>query len=521
MSQRTRATICLVLAYALFVSPILVHAQEAAQRVALAKNLLVYVPADAVFVVLAQPRAVLTHESMTMLPTEIISAAGQQELGIDPLDIEAALIVAEPPVAGPPEVGVVLQMRDKSASLNMKQGPPFTYAEGGLIIAASSAEFGEKIKARQQTKLAPLAETLQRAATLDVAATVDLAKLRPLLQAAIAQAPPLPPPLEPLKLTPELISRVDLGIRATDDPTASITFVANNDADAEQLDQLVSQALSGGREMLLQQIEAEVDSDDPIQVASKKYATRMMNATYNQIKPQRKGNTLTFSAEGGQANQAAVVAVLVALLLPAVQAAREAARRTGAMNQLKQLSLAMFNYESARGFFPARANFDAQGKPLLSWRVHILPYLEEGDLYKQFHLDEPWDSDHNRTLIDKMPAMYRSPNMASHNKTNFLVAVGPGTIFEGNEGLKIRQIKDGTSKTLLIFEADEDQAVIWTKPDDLTFDPSNPFQGLGHLRNGGFVAARADGSVGFYSNDLDIDLLKALFTCAGSEVINE
>ena len=166
-----------------------------------------------------------------------------------------------------------------------------------------------------------------------------------------------------------------------------------------------------GRTMFLQQLDAEMKSDDPVQVASRQYATRMMDAMYSQIKPQRTDSQLTFVAQGGQANQAAVVGVLVALLLPAVQAAREAARRAQAINQVKQLSLAMINYESMYSTYPARASFDAQGKPLLSWRVHILPFLQEEALYQKFRLDEPWDSDHNRKLIDQMPAALRQPEL--------------------------------------------------------------------------------------------------------------
>ena len=155
---------------------------------------------------------------MEMLPIEVISAAGKKELGIDPLDIESALIVAEPPVAGPPGLGIVLQMRDKSATLTMEPPPPYLFAEGGIIIAASTEALGEKIKASREAKIreakiVPLAETLQRAAKLDFAATLDVAQLRPLVQAAIAQAPPLPPPLEPLKQTPELVSRIELDVR--------------------------------------------------------------------------------------------------------------------------------------------------------------------------------------------------------------------------------------------------------------------------------------------------------------------
>jgi hypothetical protein len=228
---------------------------------------------------------------------------------------------------------------------------------------------------------------------------------------------------------------------------------------------------------------------------------------------------VAFVAESDSAYNAATIAVLVALLLPAVNAAREAARRNGAMNQLKQLSLAMLNYEAIHKTFPAQANYDAAGKPLLSWRVHILPFLEQKELYQQFHLDEPWDSEHNLKLIDKMPDLYANPNLDEPGKTNFLVPVGEGTVFDSKTGRRFRDITDGTSNTLLIVEANADRAVIWTRPDDLPFDPSNPLAGLGQLRPGGFLAARCDGSIGFLPLDLAAERITAMFTRAAGDAV--
>ena len=102
----------------------------------------------------------------------------------------------------------------------------------------------------------------------------------------------------------------------------------------------------------------------------------------------------------------AIIAVLIALLLPAVQAAREAARRIQCVNNLKQLGLAMHNYHDANGFFPQDSVDAKTGKPLLSWRVHLLPYMEEALLYQSFKLDEPWDSEHNIKLLDKLPKVF-------------------------------------------------------------------------------------------------------------------
>ncbi len=220
----------------------------------------------------------------------------------------------------------------------------------------------------------------------------------------------------------------------------------------------------------------------------------------------------------------AVIAIGAALLLPAVQQAREAARRMQSMNNLKQIGLAMHNYHDTYRVFPPAANVDNKGKKLLSWRVHILPYVEQAALYQQFHLDEPWDSEHNKELIKNMPPVYISPNqadLAKEGKTVYLVPTGKSTAFEGPEGLGIREFTDGTSNTILAVEAHPDAAVIWTKPDDLAVDFKNPLKGLKSARVGGFQALFADGSVRFISDMIDIAVLKALFTRAGGEVIGE
>lgn len=228
----------------------------------------------------------------------------------------------------------------------------------------------------------------------------------------------------------------------------------------------------------------------------------------------------------------AAVAVLVALLLPAVQQAREAARRSQAKNNLKQIGLAMHNFHDTHNAFPGAASTDKKGKPLLSWRVHILPYVDQAALYQQFHLDEPWDSEHNKKLAATVPAVYIDPSqadLAKDSKTVYLAPRGKGTIFEENgktegnvpQGMKIRGITDGTSNTIMVVEAHRDAAVIWTKPDDITIDFKNPVKGLKGARVGGFHALFCDGSVRFISDNIDLNVLKALFTRDGGEAIGD
>lgn len=218
-------------------------------------------------------------------------------------------------------------------------------------------------------------------------------------------------------------------------------------------------------------------------------------------------------------NVGAVAPVGVALLLPAVQAAREAARRAQSMNNLKQIALAMHNYHDVHKEFPSQWNVDKDGKPLLSWRVQLLPYLEQEALYRQFKLDEPWDSPNNKKLIEKMPAVFRSPNStAAPGKTNYLGISGPGRFFDGEKVTRLQDITDGTSNTIMVVEANNASAVIWTKPEDYTPAEGNPTAGLTGLRPGGFVVAFCDGSVRFIQQTVNKDVINALFTIAGGEI---
>ena len=213
-------------------------------------------------------------------------------------------------------------------------------------------------------------------------------------------------------------------------------------------------------------------------------------------------------------------AVLGKVIARAVQSQRQAARR----RQWAQIGLAMHNYHDAHKRFPAAASCDAQGRPLLSWRVQVLPFIEGGrKLYDQFHLDEPWDSPHNRKLIDQMPALYRSPLSKRMEKgyTSYLVPVGKDTVFPpGGKGTPIEDIKDGTSGTVMVVEVDDEHAMPWTKPEDLTLDPKDPAKGLGGLFKGGFNALYCDGHVELVPLPQPAEKLRALFTPSGGEAVS-
>jgi hypothetical protein len=206
----------------------------------------------------------------------------------------------------------------------------------------------------------------------------------------------------------------------------------------------------------------------------------------------------------------------------AIHGSMESQRQHRRMTQFKQLSLAMLNYESANKHLPPAAICDKDGKPLLSWRVAILPYMDERELYDQFHLDEPWDSPHNRELVKKMPKGFADPDsrlagLASEGKTTYQVPVGPETVFHNKEGTKYKEIKDGTSSTILMVEVAPEQAVEWTKPVDWEVDLAHPLRRVTRTDRDYFAAARCDGSVMAVPVNSDEAKLRANLTRAGND----
>jgi hypothetical protein len=195
--------------------------------------------------------------------------------------------------------------------------------------------------------------------------------------------------------------------------------------------------------------------------------------------------------------------------------------RTEASNKLRQIGVAMHDFNDKKGRFPAAATYSADKKPLLSWRVQLLPFLGEEKLYQEFHLQEPWDSEHNRKLIARMPAVYRGirSQLNEEGKTTFLVPTGENTMFPGMEGLRVSDITDGLSNTIMALDADDDRAVIWTKPEDLKMDPKDLQAGLGKRYSTGFLALFADGTVHFLCNTISPVTLGGAFTPNGGEVL--
>lgn len=201
---------------------------------------------------------------------------------------------------------------------------------------------------------------------------------------------------------------------------------------------------------------------------------------------------------------------------------REASGRSRCVNNLKQIALALHNYHSAHNSFPPAFRADKAGKPLLSWRVLILPYLEQDELYKRFHLDEPWDSPHNLPLAAKIPPFFACPESAGARSgqsalTTYLTPRGPATLFPGTQPVRIQDITDGTSNTIMVVDVPSEQAVVWTRPDDWDVGPEPR---LKPQHADGTNVAIGDGSVRFFKASIKPALLRKLLTRNGGEVIS-
>jgi hypothetical protein len=231
-----------------------------------------------------------------------------------------------------------------------------------------------------------------------------------------------------------------------------------------------------------------------------------------------------------------------------LQASQIAAHRTRSTNNIKQILLALFNYESAYGHFPPAVIYGPDGKPWHSWRTLILPFLEQVELYKQYDFTKPWDAPENRKVVETVLPVYLDPIYGDTKSphTHYAVLVGEKALYkpqgaritdpanplanQSQGGRKLAEITDGTSNTLHVVPVAADRKIPWAKPEDITVGPD--FPGLG--KPGGIAApypdssgpgrtapaGRVDGSVFTLRDSIPTDVLLKIISPSGGEVIS-
>ncbi len=182
--------------------------------------------------------------------------------------------------------------------------------------------------------------------------------------------------------------------------------------------------------------------------------------------------------------------------------------------KIRHLGLAMQNYAVNHGKFPVAGRESG-----LSWRVHLLPLMGYNDLYEQFNLDEPWDSQTNKPLIDKMPDEFRTDDVREKGKTSIHVFTGPGAPFEKDEPIEFMSFTDGVSSTILLVHGGADTAEVWTRPGGLDFDPKNPIASLGKIGDT-FQVVLVDGSARRLPRTINPEQLRRLIQHQDGEEID-
>jgi prepilin-type processing-associated H-X9-DG protein len=246
-----------------------------------------------------------------------------------------------------------------------------------------------------------------------------------------------------------------------------------------------------------------------------------------------------------------LLGIIVAILYPSVQQAREAARRSSCKCNLKILGLALHNYHDANGCFPPAWIADEERRPMHSWRVLILPYIDQAALYNRYNFGEPWDGPNNIKLLSEIPPVYKCPSHVPRGAafaalpacigpfacstgatvssagrrrcTNYAAVLGRDCAFRGAEPVSIDDITDGTSNTLLIGEV-TDADILWTKPEDIDVSKHAKIgdrMGFSSDHAGGAHFLMGDGSVRFVAETVPQVTIDALYTRDGKEKIQQ
>lgn len=480
-----------------------------------------YVPDNAAVIAQLQVERLANSPVLWAYPTEVIEAFGKKYLGFNPMKVTGITYVMLPPEEGSKEFGMygVVHTSEtltqetffagiaplvESVKSSQEAQETFPGLKGKIFaidgfpgetcaahlldehtfLIGSETIVAELAKAGPQQQLTHPAQLL-----VDNSKGADFSAV--MNNRVLLDSPtPLPadeqflPVFEKVQMVRESTDSISVRVNLIESASAVLKLDAIDEDAAQRLEEFINASLDSLKARASFDAERDLQSDNPLEVAMGKYQLRSTTQLFDSLKPERKGKSLVLKYEQDPGSVAganvAILAVMVALLLPAIQQAREAARRARATNNLRELGLGMHFFHDTMHRFPAQASTDSKGKKLLSWRVHLLPYLDQNDLYERFHLDEPWDSEHNKKLIQLMPDVYRSQDsVAPEFHTTYLVPVGKYMVFEEpnapnqKTGRSFADILDGTSNTAMIVNVNDDASVIWTKPEDLEVDLEN------------------------------------------------
>lgn len=480
---------------------------------------------------------------LSLIPDEVKNSAleGPKEAtGIDIRDIESvAILLAAPDGPPTPEMMTAVVRFNKPADIKAflsrmaetspaefqkvryfvaaKEGRPaaFLHDEFTMVFAAEK-RLQQLISSRDTTPSSDFAKQLASADLNKEAVVIaNLDRFKQLIRMLVEdEFPPGAPQAGAAMTFVDMVSSVALSLDMSGESLLNLQVTASDEDAANQVNEMAEGLLANGKAMANDAIgDAPASLPGPLVESATNLATEFLagiglsrNGTTVTLDIKRPGGIEAFEKTQASAIQAAIAA------------GRQTAMRMQKVNNLRMIGLAFFNSLDQYRHFPTGIR-NEKGELLLSWRVQLLPYLEQQTLYEQFHLDEPWDSEHNKTLIARMPEIYAPLGSdPALGKTVIHCFGGEGAPMNTPK-VRIQDITDGTVNTILCIEAGMDRQIDWTRPDHMPFKPENPLPVLGKVTSPINVLF-FDGRVEQIEVP-DAERLKKMITHQGGEVLND
>lgn len=485
-----------------------------------------YVPPDAAAFLFVDAAAIWDHPILKSIRKADLRLAGEIDrigkdaFGIAPDDVRSAVLFV-PRLKEPVDtnrLGIVVTFKKPFSKERIRKGALQVIPKGEKVLIESVNErtaivllnLGEEYAKPAKGRKGPLSDALKAAAggKHTLVGGVALESLPEEFRGPDAPAPLRP--FQPLFKATSVTVTLDLG-KSVD---LNVRIQAGTAGQAGQCEKALG--------VLLGLIQDETGKELATAQKSNDVAIRDLAAIMKAlVESTRSARFETLGNETRMALSMPANLPYAGAYLAAKKKVQSAAAAQVSANNLKQIAIAVHAYNDQHGNLPPAAICDKAGKPLLSWRVLLLPYLEQNELYKQFKLDEPWDSEHNKKLLAKMPDVYLIPGQGdgAGTDTHYRVFVGNGAGFDWLMGGKLQAIADGTSNTVMCVTAAT--AVPWTKPEELDFDPDKDMTRLvGAVVEGRIQVAMFDGSVRSLTRIPSKKALHGLITQSGGEVVN-
>ena len=513
-----------------------VHAQQEIENV---------LPDSSVLLWQVKPTEVFASKSLNLFPREALGAVSSDELGVD--------LQRMPRISGAYELGPNLVsafsicfMATRStdiANLDGQKFGPIRISEAnqnvrlrnwrgtdigvvqmdGRWLAGSQSSLKKMLQANGQPHR--LSELLRRK-DVPIVLIVDVKRLKNRLTDYLKffEISPLTEKAVLLTRLCDLVDHIVVRIELAEQAALEVSWTVAEGRDVGQVSALIDRILKLGVESMgaygMEMFRwSAVDAESPEVWGA--YWRRMLGSLSDSIKRNAEDNRVVTRLENLEELMFVVsLAGMSANLLEGVQ---ESLPRSKTESNLEEIAIAIQGFESVHRRIPQRAIRDNDGKPLLSWRVLLLPYLGQDELYSQFRLNEAWDSEHNKKLLEKMPAVYANPNTELQlGYTTYLAPFGYVDQREQTawdvEPLLLRQVSAGLGNTAAVVEVTPLSAVPWTKPEDFDLKERELLEFLGEPPTGGLVVM-LDGNSYDLSRWKDKRRLKAVLTVNGGEAV--